>query len=185
MIATARLAAFLPPIALAALAAPAAHAVEFGDTVSCAQVTPGGLFVCAPATAPVAPGPEFTIGFPGDPYIVADLSSGLLRLEGLRLGGPLITTVLEFRNLSRPFVAATPRPSRWDGYAFADDVTLASGALRLDLRGTSFNSESFIEIGLASYVPEPGTWAFLVAGFGLVGGALRRGRRAGHAVALA
>lgn len=185
MIAIARLAAFVPVLALAALTAPAARAVDIGDTVSCTQVTPGGLFVCTSATAPVVSGPEFTIGFPGDPYITADFSPGLLRLEGLRLGGPLVTTVLEFRNLSRPFVAATRRPSRWDGYTFADDVTLASGALRLDLRGTSFNSESFIEIGLTSYVPEPGTWAFLVAGFGLVGVALRRKQAPGHAVALA
>lgn len=34
-------------------------------------------------------------------------------------------------------------------------------------------------------VPEPGTWAMLILGFGLVGGALRSARRARHRLALA
>ena len=50
-------------------------------------------------------------------------------------------------------------------HAFADNVTLAT-------RGgsTTYNFE------LAGAVPEPSTWAMLILGFGVIGGALRRRR---------
>ena len=38
---------------------------------------------------------------------------------------------------------------------------------------------------LLSAVPEPAHWALLIAGFGLVGGAMRRGRHGGVRGALA
>ena len=162
--------------AVALLAANQAAAVSLGDTVTCAEVGPGSL-VCDVASAVVGAGPEFTLGYPGDPFFSVDFSAGLVRLQGLQsstLGG----TILEFTNLTAPFVTASALPSAWDGYAFADDVSLVGGVLTINLIGTSFTADSFIEIGLAS-IPEPGTWAMLIAGFGLVGfAARRRGARA-------
>ncbi len=45
---------------------------------------------------------------------------------------------------------------------------------RYQVPGT--NQLSVREIGLAAPVPEPAVWAMLVAGFGVLGAAMRRGR---------
>ncbi len=166
--------------ATALLAASQASAVSPGDTVTCAEVGPAS-FVCSSATAVVGPGPEFVLGFPDNAYFTVDFSAGLVRLQGLQ-DGTLFGTILEFTNLTSPFTSASFRPSAWDGYSFAEDVTLSGGLLTINLVDTAFNASSFIEIGLASgVVPEPASWALLIAGFGLVGGALRSRRRRAYA----
>ena len=38
------------------------------------------------------------------------------------------------------------------------------------------------EVGNPGVVPEPATWAMMIAGFGMVGGAMRSARREGKAV---
>ncbi|WP_194744539.1 PEPxxWA-CTERM sorting domain-containing protein [Thermaurantiacus tibetensis] len=71
----------------------------------------------------------------------------------------------------------------WYGFSGAtfDEVRLQ---VRTD-GGTFFNPIAYeagafdkIQIGAAGVIPEPATWAMLIAGFGLVGGALRRRRDA-------
>ncbi|MBY0521352.1 MAG: DUF4394 domain-containing protein [Sphingomonas sp.] len=59
-------------------------------------------------------------------------------------------------------------------------ANLASGALSLVGR----TNESVFGIAIAPTVPEPATWAMMIGGFGIIGGALRR-RRANVAVATA
>jgi hypothetical protein len=160
--------------AAALFAATQAAAVSLGDTVTCDEVGPG-IFVCDVASAVVAAGPEFALGTPGNAFFTVDFSPGLVRLQGLQ-DGTLAGTILEFTNLTSAFTSASFRPSAWDGYSFPDDVSLAGGVLTIDLIGTAFNASSFIEIGLTSggVIPEPGTWAMLIAGFGLVGAMARR-----------
>lgn len=159
--------------AVALLAATEAAAVSLGDTVTCAEVGPGS-FVCDLASAVVGAGPEFNLGFPGNPYFTVDFAPGLIRLQGLQ-DGTLVGTILEFTNLTSPFLIASFRPSAWDGYSFADDVSLVGGLLTINLVGTAFNGSSFIEIGLTGgVIPEPATWAMLITGFGLVGAMARR-----------
>ena len=58
-------------------------------------------------------------------------------------------------------------------------TNLAAGNYRLTIDGTSPNSGSFtgnVRISTAA-VPEPGTWALMLLGFGAVGFAMRRTRR--------
>lgn len=59
--------------------------------------------------------------------------------------------------------------------------TLADGRRSLVLVSDNNNSGSqrktqFLVLGLTSAVPEPATWALMIAGFGVVGGAVRHGR---------
>lgn len=65
-------------------------------------------------------------------------------------------------------------------------VSFAGTAYSIDFGGTA-NQTGFDNITFGSdrpggVVPEPATWAMLIAGFGLVGGALRR-RRISRAIA--
>jgi hypothetical protein len=64
------------------------------------------------------------------------------------------------------------------GFEAGDSVTVAGNTLTY--RMTASNpSDSF---RVLTAVPEPTTWAMLIAGFGLVGAAARRRRSAGRAV---
>lgn len=71
------------------------------------------------------------------------------------------------------------------GFSFAPDYTVALAAI-LNQGGTGMLLRSqtvtvtynFEYVFAPSAVPEPATWAMMVAGFGLAGGALRRSRRA-------
>jgi hypothetical protein len=56
-------------------------------------------------------------------------------------------------------------------------INLQTGAL------TSLGNTSGTVYGLTAAVPEPATWAMMIAGFGLVGGAARRARRVKVALA--
>lgn len=68
-------------------------------------------------------------------------------------------------------------------YGFSRDGSLA------DIRGISIWNNDFTGIGLAGFrhnvqsVPEPSTWAMMIAGFGLAGAAVRRRRRRAIAAA--
>lgn len=63
-------------------------------------------------------------------------------------------------------------------------ITGAGRAYTLDEGTREFQSELFFDIigGQVAVVPEPATWAMMISGFGLIGGAVRR-RRARVAVA--
>jgi hypothetical protein len=60
------------------------------------------------------------------------------------------------------------------GFSFAD-----AGIRRLELSGHYFSARDLVSGGAVAAVPEPATWAMMIAGFGMVGGAMRfaRGRR--------
>lgn len=58
--------------------------------------------------------------------------------------------------------------------AAAGGLTTAFGAP--DLGGVQFGTAT-VDLAVAGPVPEPGTWMMMIAGFGLVGGAMRYRRR--------
>lgn len=49
--------------------------------------------------------------------------------------------------------------------------------LGTDVRALGGNGERRFQFFLGSYVPEPASWAMMIAGFGLVGTAARKRRR--------
>lgn len=172
-------------------------AVEAGHTVSCA-IGGGSAFVCQPAgAATVGAGIEYLIGFdpvarPDDPapYLSADFSDGLLTIGSIR-NNNLGLTILEFRNLTTPLLSwewlGSSGFAPWqpgDAPVGPGRVSLVDGLVAVDLRGTTNSQGGVIRIGLASAptdpgaIPEPASWAMLIAGFGLVGGALRLRRPA-------
>jgi hypothetical protein len=71
---------------------------------------------------------------------------------------------------------ATAAPSPWTSYSFT--TTLAAGTYFIRFGQTDnqfFFTQGVDNVSVVSgAIPEPATWAMLIAGFGLVGGALRR-----------
>lgn len=170
---------FLALTAAAFIAAPAMAAVAIGDTVTCA-VTGGGTFLCNTPSATVGSGPEFWIGnSPADPHISADFSTDLLTIEAVR-DTALGSTILNFTVSPNPFSTVNLVSADWAGvFDFAADVAISGGTLSIDLRNSGVNISQGSSIVLSfGVVPEPTTWAMLIAGFGLVGTALRRRRAA-------
>ena len=88
-----------------------------------------------------------------------------------------------FNGANETFTASGSDDTSGGGFSF---VTLASGTnlafdrltFTFDVGGTSANFDNFV--GGVDAVPEPSTWALLIAGFGLAGATLRR-RRLAHA----
>ena len=98
--------------------------------------------------------------------------------------------------------AGIPVPSKIEGYAFGQDTTYngqtyhtlyvandndflaSSGANQFFAIGLTDADlgATFVNQAFAASVPEPAAWALMIAGFGLVGIALRRARREGLAL---
>lgn len=70
------------------------------------------------------------------------------------------------------------------GFAFLSGVGFNAGVdniyrVTLDVNGMSGGPQSFsVDAKLGAGVPEPATWAMMIGGFGLIGGAMRRRTRA-------
>ncbi|MCU6454122.1 FxDxF family PEP-CTERM protein [Sphingomonas sp. A2-49] len=163
-------------------AAPAA-AQSIGDRVTCTATA----FTCAPAAAVVGSGIEFAYGPTATPFLNLDFSDGLLSVTGrfssIQLGAG---QSISFRDTTNAFTSATLL-SNTNSTLTAADVVFNNGLVTLNVAGRTFNSAGQLRIGLttlATAVPEPAGWAMLIAGFGLIGFAMRR-RGAGPAVARA
>ena len=97
-----------------------------------------------------------------------DFSSILLFGPGLAAGGVLV-----------PNVSGDPVPGTELNSRFFEN--LAAGSYRLEIRGTPGNQTgSFggsLAFSAANAVPEPGTWAMMLLGFGAMGVSMRRRRK--------
>lgn len=166
-------------LALGAATAPASAAELIGDTVSCTQVSDFSSFTCAPATTTVGAGQEFVAGNLPTEYIGFDFGSDFLAISNIiqadfGLGG----TVINFENLSNPFTQFSFVNSTISGFD-AGDVSLNGGVLSLNFIDTTWSTgdTALLSLGTGAAVPEPGTWAMMLLGFGFVGGAMRAKRR--------
>lgn len=63
------------------------------------------------------------------------------------------------------------------------DMSGCPQQLSTNFNGCSIGEVAFGGTGITSVVPEPGTWALMITGFGFIGGALRRRRALGHSLA--
>lgn len=87
-------------------------------------------------------------------------------LNGLNLSGSILA----------PLATISQQGGRIDGKIIAGAYSGAGATIGGDGGLAVANGDT------AGIIPEPGTWAMLIAGFGLVGGMMRRNRRLGAAV---
>jgi len=167
-------------IAAAAAMPQAAQAANIMDTVTCAQ-TGSGTFFCDQANNTVGAGNEFVVGN-GTDFIGVDFGQGTLDFSAIR-NFNLGATVIEFTNLTNAFNSFSFISSSVNGFD-ASDITLANGVLTVDFIGTTASAGDTVQLAVGS-VPEPATWAFMIFGFGAIGGAMRRQRKANVKVSYA
>lgn len=173
----------LAAAALTALLGSNAQAAELiGDTVTCSQTSAGSSFACSPFSSTVGAGREFSIGDNEEFFIGLNFNGGGVRVTNLANRFFILgSTIIRLENISSAFSSARVQASSILGFGNRD-VSLSNGVLTLDFRGTAWlaNSNARIRLETASAVPEPGTWALLVLGFGAIGGAMRARRKRGQ-----
>lgn len=179
------------------ITAPASATVSVGDAVTCGGVN----LECSTDNAVVSGGSEFGIGF--DIYgttLNADFSAGLLTIsfsnnlslpDGAAMEG---TRSLVFTNKTDPFTYAelgdvnkvVNFDADFNEFAFdPNNISFDGGFVTINLSNTYFAPDSSLQVRFdrgttppTDAVPEPGTWAMMILGFGLVGAAIRRRKTA-------
>jgi len=174
--------------ALAGIAAPASAATFIGDAVVIKRVQ-GGNFVFKTVTTTVGATPEyidnfFSIDITAN-QVIFDVVSGnfsigdiFYEISGLDFDdNPATANIIEGFNATQIFTSpntligtdrATITPTGLFRMSFKQTTGAASG-----LATVTFGTAPPVQ----SAVPEPATWAMMIGGFGLAGGALRSARR--------
>jgi len=102
-----------------------------------------------------------------------------VHIDNSRVGGVFAPSAIFVNGVSVPFVAPAPGTIGWISLTAFSGVT---GLSPVDVQFFQDSGWVFVsEVRFSgTWVPEPATWAMMIAGFGLVGTTLRR-RRALHA----
>jgi hypothetical protein len=122
------------------------------------------------------PAIDFQLGSYASPgrFIVTGIS---LHIDNSKIGGVHAPGEILVNGIAASFAAPAPGTIGWvalSGFGGLDGRNPLNLTLRYDVPGWIFVSEvAFSGI----WVPEPGTWALLIAGFGMVGTSLRRARK--------
>jgi hypothetical protein len=77
-----------------------------------------------------------------------------------------------------------PNNHKFDINAEGNEVIESLTFSGLEFNGQSYDFDSLRQVSINAVIPEPASWAMMITGFGLVGGAIRR-RRSGGRIALA
>ena len=84
--------------------------------------------------------------------------------------GPVVIPFTGF-----PSATSGTYSNTFTGVSAANIAGIKAGAAYINIHNTTFpGGEIRGQIGLAQGVPEPATWAMMIGGFGMMGGALRR-----------
>ena len=147
------------------------------------ESTPHAPVTYTPQSFVVGPGQESTIDLEGVTTFNVDFGDATLDLLfDTTLPSPtfgnssfngLIFTSTAFGAITGVTVDPSTNLAGFD----VSRVTVAGNALKLNWAGLSYNTDTLVSLSFASAsaaVPEPSTWLMLIAGFGLVGGAMRR-----------
>ena len=77
-------------------------------------------------------------------------------------------------NTVASFTSATLSPSSTFGGFTQSRISFDANNVNLNFQGLAIAPDGVAVVDLAGGVPEPAAWALMLAGFGLVGGAMRR-----------
>lgn len=112
--------------------------------------------------------PVLTFSFSGSP-LITDIA---IHIDNSRVGGVFAPAAILVDGVSQAFTAPAIGSIGWVSFS---GLNLSGNSHSIEFRqdgGWVFVSE----IAFESAVPEPASWAMLIAGFGLVGGTFRRRR---------
>lgn len=113
--------------------------------------------------------PVITFNFTGSPTI----TSLSLHIDNSTAGGVYAPASILIDGIGTAFTAP---PSGTIGWINITGLSLTGSSHTVQLNQVSGNWVFVSEVTFGSDVPEPASWAMMIAGFGLVGGALRRRR---------
>jgi hypothetical protein len=106
-------------------------------------------------------------------FNVDAISDGSLRVSGTTVGGSSATSVFTLADLAIGGAGE-------NRFSFTTNDGSLLSSITLTAIGTSFSSVEQIRLGVSA-VPEPGTWALMLFGFGAVGYSMRR-RKVGYKI---
>ena len=112
--------------------------------------------------------PVLTFYFAGNPTI----TSLSLHIDNVGFGNVSAPAEILINGVSTAFTAPTPGTTGWINIT---GLNLVGGSHTVQIKQS--NQWAFVsEVTFGSSVPEPGSWATMIAGFGLVGATMRRRR---------
>ncbi|GGD98290.1 hypothetical protein GCM10011529_00410 [Polymorphobacter glacialis] len=161
--------------ALALVATPAAAATLLGQTVGIQYIFPNTTTVYSDLGTNLVgtDGPTDGIGYFdlsfSDTSITADFKSEATwsgaDFNGFRVYdvNDAITAITSVSLLSTNMVGLD-----------LSRITFDANNIYVNWNGLAFNNDTIVTLGVNAAVPEPATWAMMIAGFGLVGAAMRR-----------
>jgi hypothetical protein len=157
---------------LATFAFPASAATLIGDTVNCFR---NGNACSGTSSAVVSGGIEFNRG--SSTY---NFDANGLTVQTNLGGGTFVTPLIySFENSTNPFQSFSNLSITGFSNFDPSRVSFSNGRIAIDLSGIS-RTDGRISLNLSTAngaVPEPSTWAMLLLGFGVVGGAMRSAKR--------
>jgi PEP-CTERM motif len=169
---------------LGVIAAPASAASFIGDNVVIKRVQ-GGNFVFQTVSTTVGAGAEYTdnffdiditeneVIFDGGNFSIGDI---FYQIDGLDFDGDPGTA-----NVVQAFSSTQIFGSQANPFG-AGRVTLGANSMfKLSFANTTGGAGALARVtfgpGTLAAVPEPASWAMMIGGFGIVGGAMRSARR--------
>ena len=156
-------------LVVAAAAALSVTAPASAATVVLVPVADGSLSGTFTETRPTSGNFTSTFTFTTPTAGTASASLEKTSLSGINFtsaflnGTPFTFTSLSFGTRSAQFGSSGP-------------ITVGAGLQTITVSGTGSGSFSG-SVGFISGIPEPATWAMMISGFGMIGGAMRYNRR--------
>lgn len=161
---------------LTSVAMPAQAASLIGSTATASLLYPGSTVYAGPVSRTVGAGVEFGPGTFAPAAGSIDIGANTLTFFTNQTA---TYSTASFNGYSIDFSGRKLTSVTLGGSSsFAPAFTFNGGNLSFNVSGLSVNAGDSVVFNIAAAVPEPASWAMMIAGFGLAGAALRRRRQA-------